>query len=259
MTAWGAAPADGGGTAAPDAAALASPAFAEATGVARVLVREAVASTMDEAHALGRAGAPGGTVVVADRQASGRGRAGRPWASAPGAGVWVTLLERPATPEALGVLSLRLGLALAEVLDPVTDAPVRVKWPNDLYAGAGKLGGILVEARWHGPVLDWVAIGVGINLRPPDAVDTPTAAVRPGTTRAALLRTMLPAMRAAARGAGDLTPPECAAWRARDLLAGVEITAPVAGRVEGITPAGALLVRRDTGAVATVSHGSVAW
>ena len=64
-------------------------------------------------------GAPAGTLVVADAQTAGRGRSGRTWTSERGAGVWLTLIERPRDVDALDVLSLRVGLALAPALDRV--------------------------------------------------------------------------------------------------------------------------------------------
>ena len=59
------------------------------------------------------------------------------------------MIERPRDAAALDVLSLRVGLALAPALDAFAGSAVRLKWPNDLYVGARKLGGILVEARWR--------------------------------------------------------------------------------------------------------------
>ena len=117
----------------------------------------AVGSTLDVAHALAPTAASG-TLVIADEQTAGRGRHGRRWASEPGAGVWLTLIERPSDARALDVLSLRCGLNAAESLDDLAGAPVRVKWPNDLYVGACKLAGILIETRWRGTAPEWVAI-----------------------------------------------------------------------------------------------------
>src|SRR5581483_9095036 len=82
------------------------------------------------------------------------------------AGIWLTLVERPDA-TAIDVLSLRVGLALAPALDEFASAPVQLKWPNDLYVDGRKLAGILIEARWRDQSPDWVAIGVGINVRPP--------------------------------------------------------------------------------------------
>jgi len=87
--------------------------------------------------------------VIANEQTAGRGRGGKSWQSSPGAGLWLTLIERPADTSGLGVLSLRVGLAAAEALDRFAPEPIRLKWPNDLYIDRSKLAGILVEARWR--------------------------------------------------------------------------------------------------------------
>jgi BirA family biotin operon repressor/biotin-[acetyl-CoA-carboxylase] ligase len=87
-------------------------------------------------------------------------------------------------------------MRLARVLDRHAGTPVRLKWPNDLYAGGGKLGGILVEARWRDGRPDWAAIGVGINIRPPAAV--PEAASLGAGSRLTVLEDLMPAIRAAA-------------------------------------------------------------
>jgi BirA family biotin operon repressor/biotin-[acetyl-CoA-carboxylase] ligase len=253
----GGAPAAGLADGAEEAALLQTPAFAAGAGVAAVRWHAVLDSTMDEAHRLAHAGAPAGTVVVADRQQQGRGRGGRAWSSAAGAGVWMTLLERPVDAAALGVLSLRLGLALAAALDPYAPGPVQVKWPNDLLVAGGKLAGILVEARWRGAQLEWVALGVGVNRRLPDAVDVPSAALRPGVPRATVLTAMLPAMRAACAATGALTPADLTAWRARDVLQGRLVEAPVAGEVIGVSASGALLVRTASGTIMPAVQGGV--
>jgi len=68
---------------------------------------------MDDAHSLATLDAAAGTVVLTDRQTSGRGRNGRRWASEAGQGIWMTVIERPNDPSAVDVLSLRLGLRVA--------------------------------------------------------------------------------------------------------------------------------------------------
>jgi len=216
--------------------------------VPRLSLHDEVESTMDVAHALAAAGAPAGTLVLADRQTAGRGRGGRRWASASGAGVWMTVLERPTDGAAVDVLSLRVGLQLAESLDGLVTAPVQLKWPNDLYVGGGKLAGILVEARWRDRRLDWVAVGVGINVRPPDGA--PDAASLGAVARAEVLAAAVPAVRAAAAARGHLTPRELDVFTARDLARGREARAPARGRVAGISPSGDLLLDTAAGRVA---------
>src|ERR1700683_2738494 len=109
-----------------------NPSLARQLGVPRVYSYEEIGSTMDEAHRLARAGALPGTLVLADRQSAGRGRHGRTWASAPGAGVRVAVTARPLDPSVIDILSLRLGLHVARALDRFVSTPVRVKSPNDL-------------------------------------------------------------------------------------------------------------------------------
>lgn len=202
---------------------------------------EEVGSTLDVAHALAKEGAPAGTLVLADAQTSGRGRMGRTWVSEPGAGLWLTIVERPADASTLEVLSLRIGLALAPVLDRWSEQPVLLKWPNDLYVDTRKLAGILIEVRWREGVPDWVAIGVGINLRPP--VGEPSAAgLRDDADRLAVLDAVIRAIRTAVARTGLLDAAEVTAFTGRDLARGRACSAPMAGRVAGIDASGALLI-----------------
>ncbi len=203
---------------------------------------EEVGSTLDVAHELAAAGAEAGTVIVADAQTAGRGRMGRTWRSEKGAGLWLTLIERPSNASALDVLSLRVGLALAPVLDAYAETPVRLKWPNDLYVGDRKLAGILIEARWREGQPEWVAIGIGINLRPP-ASEPRAVGLRPGAHRDEILDRVLPGLRAAAERTGPLDDIELAAFAARDLARGRRCVEPIAGIVRGIDASGALLVQ----------------
>src|SRR5439155_1225344 len=83
--------------------------------------------------------------VLADAQTAGRGRMRRAWRSDRGAGVWLTLLERPTADDALGVLALRLALALAPALDAFSATRIQVKWPNDLSVDGRKLAAVLVD------------------------------------------------------------------------------------------------------------------
>jgi len=207
----------------------------------RVELLESTTSTLDIAHRLAADGAPSGTLVIANEQTAGRGRGGKSWRSAPGAGLWLTLIDRPADNSGLGVLSLRVGLASAEALDRFAPEPIRLKWPNDLYIDRGKLGGILVEARWREQAVEWVAIGLGVNVRAPDNVET-AAGLEPGTERLDVLADLVPAIVAATRARGPLDAGEMEEFAARDIARGRRCIEPAVGRVAGITPTGELLV-----------------
>ncbi len=233
-----------------------------ASRIAGFLHEREVTSTMDVAHRLAADGASAGTVVVADVQTAGRGRGGNAWVSEAGDGLWFTLLERNVSATALAVLSLRAGLAIARVVAPWCDDRVGLKWPNDVLvlpsdhadaptASLRKLAGVLVEARWREGELDWVAIGLGVNLREPARAlpGRQAAALRDGAGRAMLLSALVPALRAAAADAQELRAAELREWAARDVMRGRACVAPAMGVVQGIAADGAL--RIATGAAGT--------
>lgn len=199
----------------------------------------AIGSTLDVAHVIGPT-APSGTLILADEQTSGRGRHGRRWTSAPGAGVWLTLIERPTDGRALDVLSLRCGLEAAEALDALADGSISLKWPNDIYVGDAKLAGILIETRWRGTAPEWVAIGFGLNVQTPDLPQA--TGLCAGTTRIAALDRLVPALRRAVSLSGHLSSGELARWAKRDRAAGHQVSEPAEGMVQGISSSGELLI-----------------
>lgn len=227
--------------------------LATRTGAARVHAFDVVESTMDVAHSLARDGAPHGTVVLADAQVAGRGRERREWQS-PAGGVWMTVVLRGVEQSSLGVLPLRVGVASAAALDALAPRRIGLKWPNDLYLDDGKLGGSLVEARWRGDQLDWVAVGIGINLEPPPVPGS--AGLGESIRRAAVVERVIPAVLRAAARSGALTDAELSDFEARDIARGRTVTSPVAGVVLGIDSAGALRIDTASG-VETIRSGSV--
>jgi BirA family biotin operon repressor/biotin-[acetyl-CoA-carboxylase] ligase len=207
----------------------------------RVVVFESIGSTLDVAHALAGEGAPAGTLVLAEMQTMGRGRLGRSWQSAAGLGLWLTLIERPRDASALDVLALRVGLAVAGALEPLAGRPISLKWPNDVFLGRGKLAGVLVETRWREASVEWVAIGVGINMQH-DALPAGAAGLSSDVSRVDALARVVPALRDAARMNGPLSSAELDVFAARDLARGRRCREPVRGIVRGIDAGGALLV-----------------
>lgn len=223
-------------------------------GVPRVELFASIGSTLDIAHEIAP-DAPSGTLVLADRQTAGRGRQGRRWESPAGAGIWLTLVERPHDARALDVLSLRCGLHAARALEPLADAAVQLKWPNDLYVRGRKLAGILIETRWRGSAPDWVAIGFGLNVVMPE-LDT-AIGLRAGTIRVQALARLVPALREAARVEGRLGPGEIAEFHARDLAFARRVSAPALGVVAGIDEAGELLITQPDGILSCHRTGSL--
>lgn len=223
-------------------------ALARALELPQVVAVRQVDSTMDAAHALASEGAPAGTLVLAEEQRTGRGRGGKTWRSAPRAGIWMTLIERPRNSEAIEVLSLRVGLALAPVLERWTMRGIQLKWPNDLLVEGRKLAGVLIEARWRAARPDWVAIGVGVNLIA-DA-EEPAATALHGADPFDVLAECIPAVRAAAFAEGALRDAELAAFAARDVSLGRPVAEPATGTARGISSSGALLVETAGGVTA---------
>jgi BirA family transcriptional regulator, biotin operon repressor / biotin---[acetyl-CoA-carboxylase] ligase len=135
---------------------------------ARLLVVAAAPSVMDVAAEMARAGAPDGAVVIADHQTAGRGRFGRPWLAPPGTALLMAILFRPALEPALASqVTMAVALGALEVIAahlPAT-VPAALKWPNDLLAGGGKIGGIIAEAQWTGDRADNIVVGLGLNVR----------------------------------------------------------------------------------------------
>ncbi len=241
-------------------------------GVPAVHLFHTVGSTNDEARALADGGAPAGTVVLAEDQLAGRGRGGRGWVSPPGLGIWMTVVLRPATLPAPGLLPILVGLAAAEAIDDfVRPARAQVKWPNDVHLAGRKVAGILCEGAWEADRPGAVVAGIGINCGqsggdfPPELQPVATSlrisagwAPPRAEVAGSIVRTIL---RLAGNPPAQLGGALLDALRGRDALEGraVVVTGatPVTGTALGVSPAGALLVRSDAGVLRTVRSGTV--
>ncbi len=228
-----------------------------------VLLRlERVPSTQDLVHQLAQDAAPHGTAVVAAEQTAGRGSRGRRWQS-PAGGLWLSVLCRPPDEQALEVMSLRAALLVAEAVEGAAPGLwFGIKWPNDLYVGSLKAGGILCEARWHAASLGWVAVGVGLNVSnsvPQELTGQATSlAMHVEHLRAGdLVDPVVRAIAEAGQRRGGLTGTELDDFRARDVLYAKPVTGPVPGVADGLSPLGELRVRRADGAVSLIRSGPV--
>jgi BirA family biotin operon repressor/biotin-[acetyl-CoA-carboxylase] ligase len=124
-----------------------------------------IESTNVEAKTLAVAGAPEGTVVIAESQSAGRGRLGRRWTSPAGKGLLFSVILRPDVPMAdAHLLTLVAAAAACEGIETQTKIPVQIKWPNDLFVNNKKVGGILMEVAGEQDEIDWVVVGIGINV-----------------------------------------------------------------------------------------------
>ncbi|MBN1336200.1 MAG: biotin--[acetyl-CoA-carboxylase] ligase [Deltaproteobacteria bacterium] len=217
-------------------------------------------STNDDARRLAEAGAPSGTLVVADAQAAGRGRLGRAWYSPPGQNLYLSLVLRPGTrPEDTPLLCLAAGLGVAEALD------LRVKWPNDVVDSSDrKVAGLLAEAEIQGLSVRYVVVGVGINVNQPSfPPEIPTAASLAMIRGSALdrweiLARVVPAMEARLTQVEDRRETVLAQWRQRSATLGRRVRAGGReGLALGLREDGALLLGLDGGAVEAILAGDV--
>ncbi len=233
-----------------------------AWGLPRLVVHDAVESTNDIARALAEAGAPAGTTVLADHQTRGRGQHGRAWHARPGHAVLLSVVLRPRSgpDRSPGVLPIRVGLAAARALARVTGVAPGLKWPNDLVAGGGKLGGILCEGALAGNRF-FVVAGIGVNVLqgerdfPPGFDPPPVSLALLGAPagRAAVAGALAAELAALGEDAARaLSPDELREFADRDILRGRPISldgAPL-GVAVGLAPDGALLVDTPTGRTA---------
>lgn len=223
---------------------------------------ETADSTQDLAHEMAAAGAPHGAAVAARIQSAGRGTRGRQWESPPG-GLWLSVVCRTEPVGAVEAVSLRVGLALAGLVERlvVPGTSVAIRWPNDLMIDDRKAGGVLAEARWQGDSLGWLVVGIGLNVRNeiPEslrAVATRLADHGVRATAEELAPAVVERIAEAARAGVPLMPEEVAALRARDWLLGRELALPRGGIAAGIAPDGRLRIRGADGSV-TETVGSV--
>jgi BirA family biotin operon repressor/biotin-[acetyl-CoA-carboxylase] ligase len=131
---------------------------------------EELASTNDTARQLAEEGAAHGEVVIAERQTAGRGRRGRGWISPPGRNLYLSAVLRPdLPPQRAPEITLVASVGLCHAVRRA-GADAGIKWPNDLVVGERKLGGILTEMAAEADRVQWVVLGVGVNLnaRPED-------------------------------------------------------------------------------------------
>lgn len=229
----------------------------------RLRAVESTASTMDDAKAWAREGAPSGAVAWALEQRAGRGRWQRAWSS-PRGGLWFSYVWRIEFRPRPGVWELvphAAGVAVADALERETRLPVRLKWPNDLLVEGKKIGGVLVEAVAGAESFAVVGVGVNGNFGL-DALGgdlrLPATTLRLETHRAWSLEPLLAACVASLDNgfAWLVSNPSMvlAAYRSKCVTLGRRVEAHLPDRtVEGV----ALEVADDGGLVVETAHGPV--
>lgn len=149
-----------------------------------IIYTEQTGSTNSELKRLARWGAPEGMLYITDEQLVGRGRLERSWQAPPQSSLLMSLLFRPGpliAPHQAQRLTMLCSLALADAIEEHTELSPGVKWPNDLvWVDGKKLAGILTELDIEGDQLNWVVVGLGLNVNVDFSGQTKAEADRPG-------------------------------------------------------------------------------
>lgn len=224
-----------------------------------------VDSTNDYLRDLAGRGAREGSVVVAEAQRAGRGRLGQRWFSPAGVNIHASVLFRPAiAPAEVFTFGSIASLALVDAIASL-GLSAAIKWPNDVLVDGKKVAGMLVDCGMRGTVVDYVILGVGVNVNVTAAALRDALGASAGfatslseilgreVDREALLAAWLEGLETwRTRWQRDGPSAVQKAWADRDILTGrrVEIRGGVGtfeGRVLGLEPGGSLLVRDTLG------------
>jgi BirA family biotin operon repressor/biotin-[acetyl-CoA-carboxylase] ligase len=232
-----------------------------------------ISSTNSHARELAEKGAAEGEVVLAESQTHGRGRLGRRWESPPLANLYLSFILRPKlAPVHAPQITLMAAVALAETVGSFIPQKVTIKWPNDILVNGKKLAGILTEAACVPERVEYVILGIGVNVNYP--IDSMPQELRQGATslldltrievnRESFLRRLIQDLD---RCYGDLEQsgfePLAPRWEAHFGLRGQRVRVElidqvVVGRARGIAQDGALLVQGDDGTLQKVIAGDV--
>ena len=131
----------------------------------KIYCYDSIDSTNQEAKRQALGGAPNGSLFIAEQQNSGKGRLGRTWASPSGTGLWFSVLLRSnLIPIPVTSVTLLAGLAVCRTIRTCTGCPAMIKWPNDIVIGSKKVCGILTEMAAEIDRIDYVVVGIGINV-----------------------------------------------------------------------------------------------
>ncbi len=230
-----------------------------------------IPSTNLDTMSRGKMGAPAGTLIVADSQSQGRGRLDRKWESPLGKGLYFSLLLRPALIVAKApLITLAAGLGIARILKEMGLKGLVLKWPNDLLVNKKKLGGILSEMSVKGDQVEFVVIGVGINVSSePSDFSPETAAMATSLKqieekawdKGEILENLVSALLQEAQSLADQGPAALIArWEKESGMVGERVRAgsegrTVEGKVLGLAGDGQLKLQRDSGEILQLLAG----
>ncbi|MCF7871047.1 MAG: biotin--[acetyl-CoA-carboxylase] ligase [Candidatus Omnitrophica bacterium] len=232
-----------------------------------VYFRQRVDSTQDFIWQLGQSGAPEGTIVIAESQKKGKGRMGRSWFS-PKGGLYLSCLFRPKKIllKNISQISLVMALACIQAIEKETGVKLSLKWPNDIFFDKKKIGGILCQINAEADKINFVAVGLGININTKKLPKETTSLFLERKNKFSLVIITKKIIEKMEQRYLEFESGEgkklLAQWQERCFLWGNRLRVKVLdktieGEAAGIDQEGYLLVRRDNGLTEKISSGDV--
>jgi BirA family biotin operon repressor/biotin-[acetyl-CoA-carboxylase] ligase len=245
----------------------------------RILGKEIISyrkvdSTNNVAYKLAEKGVKDGTIVLAEEQDGGKGRHGRSWVSPSKGGIYLSAILRPqVTPDAISRITLLAAVATAKAIKESTGLGAMIKWPNDILVNHKKVCGILTEMKAEQDGVDFVVIGIGINVNTPERV-LPKSATSlreelrkinkdEPLSRISIVRKLIEKLEEDYfLLKKDGFSPIMDEWKRLTDMLGSRVRVVLQNRtfeglVHDIDPDGALVVRKDAGTLERVSSGDV--
>ncbi len=232
-----------------------------------IYFKESVSSTQNFIRHLGEEGVGPGTVVLAEKQLKGKGRMGRDWVS-PLGGIYLSCLFRPQfiLVNEICQIALVMSLACVKAIKKQTGIAAAVKWPNDIYIGNKKIGGILCEANSKADKISFISVGIGINVNTkklPSVATSLASVAKRNFSKKSITKEILRQIEACylkleAGKNKDLLESwqeHCFLWGRR--LRVKILNKVVEGEAFGIDEHGYLLLRRDTGLIDKIVSGDI--
>lgn len=229
-------------------------------------------STNIKGMELSNKGSPEGTIILAETQTMGKGRLGRSWIS-PEGNIYLSVILRPnISPSRATLITLMAAVASASALKKALNISASIKWPNDIIINGKKVGGILTEMNSEMERINYIVLGIGINVNmnpsilPPDirvAATTLKEIIGRDLMRIEILSALLKELEVWYKiFLGSGSGPVLDEWRKLSPGLGKRIKVTSLNRIiegiaEGIDDYGRLLVRLDGGQVEKISSGDV--
>lgn len=233
-----------------------------------------VDSTNTSAYELAERGLAEGSVIFADEQLRGKGRHGRIWQSRPGCGIYMSCVLRPRmTPNEIPKITLVAAVAVAKAIRDYTGLNAMIKWPNDILINGRKVCGILTEMKAEQDLIDFIILGIGVNVntkvkdlpRGASSLKEESRALRGGEdiSRVELAKKILETLEEyyntlKKKGSGSIIEE----WKEFSAMLGSRVKVLLPNRTfeadaHNIDPDGALVVRLDSGVLEKISSGDV--